>query len=44
MKTLENIIEIFASENNDQLQHKGRFIDFNETKRSSWNRRRNYGF
>lgn len=44
MKTLDNIIEIFTNQENSQLQHKGRFIDFHSSKRTNWNNRRNYGY
>jgi hypothetical protein len=44
MTTLENIIDIFTTTETVQLQHKGRFVDLHSSKRSSWNRRRNYGF
>jgi len=44
MKTLDNIIDYLSTTENDQLKHKGRFIDFHTTKRTSWNRKRNYGF
>ncbi len=43
MKTLENIIDIFSTTENDQLQHKGRFVNIHCSKRASWNSRRNYG-
>ena len=43
MKTLDNIIDILTPQENNQLEHKGRFIDFHSTKRSNWNRKRNYG-
>ncbi len=43
MKTLENIFGIFSTSENNQLQHRGRFIDLHSSKRSSWNSRRNYG-
>jgi hypothetical protein len=44
MKTLENIMGILTTLENNQLEHKGRYIDFHSTKRSSWNSKRNYGF
>ncbi|WP_291800714.1 hypothetical protein [Lutibacter sp.] len=44
MKTLNNIIDYLSTTENDQLKHKGRFINFHTTKRTSWNRKRNYGF
>lgn len=44
MKTLENIMDILTTEENNQLEHKGRYIDFHSTKRYSWNHKRNYGF
>ena len=44
MKTFNNIIDILITQENSQLQHKGRFIDFHNTKRTSWNNKRNYGF
>ncbi|MFB9270449.1 MULTISPECIES: hypothetical protein [Flavobacteriaceae] len=43
MKTLDTIIDIFTTQENNQLEPKGRFIDFQSSKRSSWNRKRNYG-
>jgi len=43
MKTLDNIIDILTSQESNYLQHKGRFIDLQNTKRASWNNRRNYG-
>jgi hypothetical protein len=44
MKTLNNIIDYLSTTENDQLKHKGRFIDLHNAKRTSWNRKRNYGF
>jgi len=43
MKTLDNLIDILITQESNHLQHKGRFIDFHNTKRTSWNNRRNYG-
>ena len=43
MKTFEHIVEIIISTEINQLQHKGRFIDLHNSKRSRWNSRRNYG-
>lgn len=43
MKTLENIISIFSTLENNQLQHKGRFVNIHSSNRISWNNRRNYG-
>ncbi|MEX1382908.1 hypothetical protein [Lutibacter sp.] len=43
MKTLDTIIDIFTTQENSQLEHKGKFIDFHNAKRTNWNRRRNYG-
>ena len=44
MKTLDNIIDLFTTQENDQLIHKGKFIDLHSSNRASWNRKRNYGF
>jgi len=44
MKTLNNIIDYLSTTENDQLTHKGRFIDFHSAKRTNWNSKRNYGF
>ncbi len=44
MKTFENIIVLFSSTENNQLQHKGRFVNLHSSKRFNWNSRRNYGF
>jgi len=44
MKTLDNIIDILTTQENDHLKHKGRFIDFHSTKRINWNSKRNYEF
>jgi len=44
MKTLDNIIDIYLTQENSQLEHKGRFINLHGSKRTSWNSRRNYGF
>jgi hypothetical protein len=43
MKTLENLIDIFGATENNQLMHKGRFVNLHNSKRSNWNNRRNYG-
>jgi hypothetical protein len=43
MKTLENIFDIFSTSENNQLMHKGRFVNLHNSKRISWNNRRNYG-
>jgi len=43
MKTLDNLLNILTEQENDQLKHKGQFINFHNTKRTSWNNRRNYG-
>jgi len=44
MTTLDTIIDIFTTQENNQLEHKGKFIDFHSSKRMNWNRKRNYGF
>jgi hypothetical protein len=43
MKTLENLFDIFTTQESDLLEHKGRFIGIQNSKRTSWNNRRNYG-
>lgn len=43
MKTFDNIIDILTTQENNQLEHKGKFIDLHNSKRSRWNNRRNYG-
>jgi len=43
MKTLENLFDIFTSQETNQFESKGRFIGIQNSKRSSWNNRRNYG-
>ena len=42
MKTLDNIINILTTQENNQLKYKGQFINFHSSKRTSWNSRRNY--
>lgn len=44
MKTLDNIIDTYLTPENNHLEHKGRFINLHNSKRTSWNNRRNYGF
>ena len=43
MKTLDIIIDILNTQENNQLEHKGRYIDLHSSKRVKWNNRRNYG-
>jgi len=44
MKPLDNIIDILTAQESNLLEHKGKFIDMHNNKRTSWNNRRNYGF
>lgn len=44
MKTLNNIFDILTTQESNLFEHKGRYIDFQNNKRSNWNHKRNYGF
>ena len=43
MKTLDTIFGLVMTSETDVLQHRGRFINLHNSKRTSWNKRRNYG-
>ncbi len=42
MKTLDTILDILMTTETNQLEHRGRFINIHDSKRTSWNKRRNY--
>ena len=44
MKTLDTILDVLMTTETNQLLHRGRFINLHDSKRTSWNKRRNYGF
>jgi hypothetical protein len=44
MKTLDTILDLVMTPERDVINHRGRFIDLHNSKRTSWNKRRNYGF